>query len=102
MSDVQMLRLPNGSMPKNEGEFAWDESETYCRMMLPGGHFTNLPTDRVPPTPASTARWGWNGDLDRPTFTPSVRVFIRQRALEEDRDEELWHGFITDGVMRSC
>ncbi len=94
MSAVTMLRLPNGSMPKNEGEFAWDETETYCRMMLPGKHFTNLPTDRAT---ASPGRWSWNGSLDRPTFTPSVRVFIRQK---NDADEELWHGFITDGVMR--
>jgi hypothetical protein len=96
MSETKMLRLPNGSMPKNEGEFAWDESETYCRMMLPGKHFTNLPTERAA---AATVRWQWNGSLDRPTFAPSVRVFIQ---FEGRPQEELWHGFITDGVMRSC
>lgn len=93
--DTRMLRLPNDSMPLHEGEFAWDESESYCRMMLPGKHFTNIPTQKAT---AATARWEWNGDLDRPTLTPSVRVFIEQ---EGGTQEELWHGFITDGVMRS-
>lgn len=96
MHEVGMRRLPNGSTPEYEGVFAWDESETYCRMMLPGKHFTNVPTHRAE---TATVRWQWNGDLDRPTLTPSVRVFIRQK---HGADEELWHGFITDGVMRSC
>lgn len=95
MSDVTMVQLPNGSMPKNDGEFAWDETETYCRMMLPGKHFTNIPTQRAE---KATVRWQWNGSLDRPTFTPSVRQFIPR---PNGADEELWHGFITDGVMRS-
>lgn len=95
MSDVTMVQLPNGSMPKNDGEFAWDETEQWCRMMLPGKNFVNLPSHLAPGT---GARWQWNGSLDRPTFTPSVRQFIRQ---ENGQDEELWHGFITDGVMRS-
>lgn len=36
-------------------------------------------------------RWTWNGDADRPTFSPSVRVF--------DHTGTLCHSFITDGQI---
>jgi hypothetical protein len=37
--------------------------------------------------------WGWNGDIERPTFSPSLltRVTIAGR-------EVVCHSFITDGV----
>lgn len=95
MSEMRMRQLPNGSMPANEGEFAWNDAETWCRMMLPGGHFTTIPTQRAE---KARVQWQWNGSLDRPTLTPSVRVFCQ---FEGKPQEELWHGFITDGVMRS-
>lgn len=42
--------------------------------------------------------WGWNGDLERPTLTPSINCVA-------EKDGRLtggcgWHGFITNGVMR--
>lgn len=38
----------------------------------------------------SRPSWNWNGSLDRPTLTPSVW------------HKGHWHGFLTDGVWRSC
>jgi hypothetical protein len=37
-----------------------------------------------------TASWNWNGSLDRPTLVPSVHHVGH------------WHGWLTDGVWRSC
>lgn len=30
--------------------------------------------------------WGWNGDVDRPTTTPSINI-----------DNGHWHGYLTNG-----
>ena len=35
--------------------------------------------------------WGWNGNFDKPTTTPSIAV-----------NGNHWHGFLTDGVFKSC
>ena len=37
-------------------------------------------------------RWNWNGDKDKPTLTPSIR---RTAGC-------MWHGYLTDGVFKSC
>lgn len=36
--------------------------------------------------------WGWNGNKEKPTLTPSI-LFLSGCK---------WHGFLTDGVFRSC
>lgn len=38
------------------------------------------------------AVWEWNGDMDKPTVRPSI-LFLSGCK---------WHGFLTDGVFRSC
>lgn len=38
--------------------------------------------------------WGWNGDRDKPTVRPSVAFGTK--------DGPHWHGWLTDGVWRSC
>jgi len=37
-------------------------------------------------------RWAWNGNSDSPTLTPSIRKL----------NGCLWHGFLTDGIFKSC
>lgn len=40
--------------------------------------------------------WEWNGSREKPTVRPSV-------ALTRDPAEGVhWHGWLTDGVWRSC
>ncbi len=39
--------------------------------------------------------WTWNGDLDKPDCSPSIRTF--------DMDgQEHWHGYLRNGVFESC
>lgn len=45
-------------------------------------------TDPAPTRPA----WLWNGSLDSPTLTPSIRRL----------DGCLWHGFLTGGQWQPC
>lgn len=49
--------------------------------------------------------WGWNGDGDRPTFTPSVLVTHEAKPgaseeFKEWRTERRCHSFITDGRIQ--
>jgi hypothetical protein len=54
--------------------------------------------------------WGWNGDLDRPTFTPSVLVrgvqwgpesgFHRPSHAVEPGRTTVCHSFVTDGRIQ--
>lgn len=37
--------------------------------------------------------WGWNGDLARPTFTPSILTRFTMRGCEH-----VCHSFLTDGI----
>lgn len=49
----------------------------------------------------SGPRWGWNGDVDRPTFTPSV--LVRYDGPDAGRDgapPTVCHSFVTDGRIQ--
>lgn len=39
--------------------------------------------------------WQWNGSRDKPTVRPSVLLYDADRKPH-------WHGWLTDGVWRSC
>jgi len=45
--------------------------------------------------PGPGPRWGWNGNVDAPTFTPSV--LVRYRWSDGDR---VCHSFVTDGRIQ--
>lgn len=56
-------------------------------------------------------RWGWNGNAERPTFTPSVLVTGIRRLTDEEVDrirsgelvqpeEVRCHSFVVDGQMQ--
>jgi hypothetical protein len=42
-------------------------------------------------------RWQWNGDVDKPTFTPSVLV---KRTYGEEGTPQVCHSFVVDGKMQ--
>lgn len=59
-----------------------------------GGH-------RIAHGEGSGPRWTWNGDVERPTFTPSVRV--RYDGPDAGRDgapPTVCHSFVTDGRIQ--
>lgn len=45
----------------------------------------------------SGPRWGWNGDVDRPTFTPSILVRYVTGAKAR---HVTCHSFVTDGLIQ--
>lgn len=49
--------------------------------------------------------WGWNGNADRPTFTPSVLATWpanpdASEEFKEWRTERRCHSFVTDGLIQ--
>lgn len=40
-------------------------------------------------------RWGWNGSVDKPTFTPSILV-----SWNEPSGDKVCHSFVTDGKIQ--
>lgn len=44
-------------------------------------------------------RWGWNGNVDRPTFTPSVLVTwsVPPPREPDDPPDRVCHSFVRDG-----
>lgn len=68
-----------------------DVAETTIGMhfMCPGckrGHLVHVESPTVPV-------WGWNGSMDKPTFTPSLLVTW-------PGEERRCHSFITDGRIQ--
>lgn len=107
---MPMTRLPGETFPKNLGEFSWRMVEhasgsmlRYLVVNLNGTTVVALPVAGTPghsapdenPHAGHAMKWGWNGDENSPTLTPSVRV-------RDSSPVELWHGFIVDGELRPC
>ncbi len=59
--------------------------------VLVGPQFVNRPT------PDALCIWGWNGDCDKPTLTPSINCIAEKDGKPTGGCG--WHGFITNGIM---
>jgi hypothetical protein len=75
-------------------------------------------THRIQHGSGEGPRWGWNGDVNKPTFTPSVLVRMGHYAYSEPRDScwctynkehpdkpspftcQTCHSFVTDGRIQ--
>lgn len=76
---------------KNPGDFYFAERDGHegIIIILPYGGWHHI---AVVNGPAGGNRvWGWNGDREKPTLTPSIR------AGTDD-----WHGYLTAGRLVSC
>lgn len=49
------------------------------------------------PRPDACYTWGWNGDKDRPTLTPSINCIAEKDGKPTGGCG--WHGFIANGEM---
>lgn len=47
-------------------------------------------------------RWKWNGNIDRPSFTPSMKMTWSHWEGEEPPKENCCHYFVTDGQIIYC
>lgn len=69
--------------------------------VCPNGHRCSLllgPTMHDRPTPDGLYVWQWDGNVDKPTITPSINCAVKDGKPAVGGCG--WHGTITDGVMK--
>lgn len=94
--EVVAKRVKDFDDLNNPGEFLWSlgsDKSTPSRMLFvcPCGCGSHAGI-AVKAESSGGPVWSWNGDLDHPTVTPSIRKL----------DGCEWHGFLTDGKFKSC
>ncbi len=67
------------------------EKQLYFIALCPTGDHFCIPI-RKEGEPGAAKCWVWNGNRERPTITPSI--FLNPPTG--------WHGWVTDGVMKTC
>lgn len=99
--EVKATRVSSIDDLKNPGDFLFtvDKQDRICGMIekCPCGCGLEGGISFVGPTYGQRGEgqrplWDWNGDEDKPTLTPSIQRTAGCR----------WHGYLTDGVFRSC
>jgi hypothetical protein len=74
----------------------------HCIFVCPNGRRCAVligPSAVGKPNPNALAVWGWDGNVDRPTLTPSINC----RTTKDDGTPAGgcgWHGYISSGVIR--
>lgn len=82
--------------------FGWDPVHTYL-FWCPGCNKSHpYRVARHPNEPEHTPVWGFNGDLERPTFTPSLLVFPSAPRPDGSVYQRRCHLFVTDGKIIYC
>jgi len=85
----------------NEGEMA----KGNVAIMCPGCKCHHIIATVVPQT--NGAKWDFNGNMEKPTFRPSLLVKTGSYACPGFKDPEgippvICHSFITDGKIQFC
>ena len=75
---------------EQEGDFCFSEDFDYIYVWLPGCTGPDaIRIERGPDTGRQRV-WGWDGDEEKPTLTPSIDY------------PDVGHGYLTGGILRSC
>lgn len=77
------------------GAFCFDFDYKNIGIVLPSG-FQYIPINRD--CKEDIRGWCWDGNIERPTLTPSIRISI---GHGKKGSEEVWHGFLTNGIFKS-
>jgi hypothetical protein len=90
MSDVPFRRVNAYEDLQKPGDGYWDAvPPTRLHFLCPCGCGSLAGI-----TVSGEYPWQWNGDLEKPTATPSILI---------NKDSGCaWHGHLTDGVFKSC
>lgn len=83
--------------PRLPGDFVWRptrEEPSRILFCCPCGCESIIGVNVKPEEQLGVVKhpWQWNGNRERPTLTPSIRVV---GCCE-------WHGYLTDGVFKTC
>ena len=72
------------------GDFCFADDLSYIYLWLPGMSGPDAIRIHNGPDPGRDRHWGWDGNQDTPTLTPSIH------APGE------WHGYLRAGRLESC
>jgi hypothetical protein len=92
---------PVGSFDITLGSVEGYENSAHMMFVCPNGKRCALligPKFVQRTTPERLCVWQWDGNLDRPTITPSINCIAEKDGKPTGGCG--WHGFITSGVMQ--
>jgi len=88
------LTLGPGRTIEWVGKFGWmskDGEIDHLHVEVPNSGYRTLP---VREGDTADNLWGWDGDKEKPTLTPSI-----QTMSGGNWNKELWHGYLREGVF---
>lgn len=87
-----MTRIADGAWPKDPGEFTWIGKGQMRALWFRCPQADGTGVGELARIPVAGPRaWQFDGNDDRPTLTPSVRI--------DAGGADLWHGFVTAGEL---
>lgn len=86
---------------KRPGDFRWSGGRMMFVCPCGCGHICGIAVK-----PAVPNGWDWNGDMDKPTTQPSIRISASPNQTPMPEYDYVpckgWHGYLTDGVFKPC
>lgn len=86
---IQAVKVEHGKL-ELPGHFCFAEDFSYIYMILPGATRPDAIRIHRGSDPGGARIWGWDGNEEFPTLTPSI--------LSPNE----WHGFLRAGKFESC
>jgi Family of unknown function (DUF6527) len=93
--------VPIGTYDIEMGGLEGYESTAHIIFVCPNGRRCSVllgPKFVERASPDRICVWGWNGDVDHPTLTPSINCISEKDGKPTGGCG--WHGFITNGEMK--
>lgn len=82
-----------------KGDWCFAKDDEYLFLQWGDTH-DDICTVRIAPGGAGQNHWGWNGNREAPTLSPSIRVMGHQASGEPLKSvPDRWHGFLRDGKL---
>lgn len=76
-------------------EIKRDDERGWYRFQCPGcGHAHTIPTKGGQPT------WTFNGDVNKPTFSPSILMWYPKDGKEDGEHITTCHSFVNNGMIQ--
>jgi len=86
---------------ERRGVEGYPECTAHIIFVCPNHHFCAVLLGPKPvrsPAPDRLHIWGWDGNMDKPTITPSINCVAEKDGKSTGGCG--WHGFITAGVIK--
>lgn len=98
------MRVDGFDNCKKIGDFFWAGDRLSFICPCGCGHLAGI---AVGGNPQVRPVWAWNGDREKPTCTPSIRIMPDTLSPNHPLASDYvpcrgWHGYMTDGELRSC